>query len=293
MRLKALIKSGLYSTRHVLSERAYLRLLFMAHMRQRLDLVKPTTFNAKLQWLKLYDLNPLYTTLVDKIEVKKWVADRIGSEYIIPTYAVWDRAEDIELSELPDSFVLKCNHYGGNDGVFLVGDKSRFDLASARKSLSRTLCKSLYDTLREWPYRDVRRRILAEEMLGEDIADYKFHCFGGHVDSVMVCLERGSGDTKFYYFDKDWNLLRYDYRGQAAPEGFTLPKPPGMDHMFEIAATLSRGIPFVRVDLYNVGGRIYFGEMTFYPASGFDDTLLPETDLHFGNLLTLPIHSGQ
>ena len=272
----------------LLPDKLYLRLLYRAHMGHKLHLDNPKTFNEKLQWLKLNFRKPEFTSIVDKIEVKDWIAARIGVEHVIPTYAVWDRPEDIDTGGLPDSFVLKCNHSGGNSGVFLVSDKSCFDLDDARTKLAKVLKSSIYNSYREWPYKNVRRRIFAEKLLGVGIEDFKFFCYDGFVESVMVAYERNTGHTKFYFFDRDWNLKRYNIRGKEAPEGFTMPKPKNIDRMFEIASTLSKGFPFVRVDLYNVDGHIYFGEMTFYPASGLDEKLLPETDKYFGSLIKLP-----
>lgn len=272
----------------VLDDKTYLKLRFWAHMGTPLNLKSPTTFNEKLQWLKLYNRKPEYSRLVDKIEVKKWVAEKIGSQYVIPTYAEWDDVGSIDLSSLPDSFVLKCNHSGGNTGVFIVKDKSTFDIESAKVTLSKVIQRSVYKDFREWPYKNVKHRILAEKMLGEHIEDFKFFCYDGYAESVMACYDRGSGDTKFYFFDKSWNLKRYNKRGMQAPEGFTMPKPKNIERMFEIASALSKGMPFVRVDLYNIDGQIYFGEMTFFPASGLDANLLPETDKLFGEMIKLP-----
>lgn len=272
----------------VLPDKVFLKLMFKAWMGKSLNLKDPKTFNEKLQWLKLYYRKPEFTRIVDKIDVKDWVAERIGKEYIIPTYAVWDKPEDINPELLPDSFVLKCNHSGGNSGVFLVSDKDSFDFDNAKAKLREVLKSSIYDHYREWPYKNVRRRIFAEKLLGVGIEDFKFFCYNGFVESVMVAYERNTGNTKFYFFDRDWNLKRYNIRGKEAPEGFTKPRPKNIDKMFEFASILSKGIPFVRVDLYNVNGKIYFGEMTFYPASGFDENLLPETDLLFGNFIKLP-----
>lgn len=274
--------------RKILPEKTYLRLLFWAYMDQKLDLENPKTFNAKLQWLKLYNRKPEFTQLVDKIEVKKWVEQKIGKEYVIPTYGVWEKPEDIRLEELPDSFVMKCNHFGGNCGIFLVPQKSQFDIRKAKNILTRILRSSVYDKFKEWPYKNVDRRILAEQFLGEGIEDYKFFCYDGFAESVMVAYERNTGHPKFYFFDRNWNLKRYNVRGKEAPEGFTMPKPENVDKMFEIAETLSKGLPFVRVDLYNINGKIYFGEMTFFPASGLDYKILPEIDEYFGSLLQLP-----
>lgn len=271
----------------VIPDKLYLKLLFYVEMGYSLPLKKPTTFNEKLQWLKLYNRKSEYTDIVDKVKVKSIVARKIGKEYIIPTIAIWKTPEDIGLSEVPSSFVLKTNHGGGNISVFLIEDKELEDWKSIHQRLRKAMKSSIYDQFREWPYKNVKKSIFAEKSLGKNIDDYKFFCFDGYVDCVMICSERNSGDTRFYFFNRNWELLRYNIRGKEAPENFTLPKPQNIEKMFEIASILSKGIPFVRVDLYNIEGRIYFGEMTFFPASGFDKNLLPETDRYFGDLINL------
>ncbi len=282
---------GMYSD---LPDEEYLRKLFYASMGKPLDLENPQTFNEKLQWLKLYDRKPIYTTMVDKYAAKEYVANLIGKEHIIPTLGVWDRFDDIDFDALPDRFVLKTTHDSG--GVVICRDKKTFDKKAARAKLEKSLKRNYYLTFREWPYQDVPHRIIAEQYIATsdgELTDYKFFCFNGAVDSVMICLDRHLHDTKFYFFDEKWELKRLNIRGKNAPEGFTLPKPENMDKMFEIAGTLSQGIPFLRVDLYNCGGRIYFGELTFFPDSGLDANLLPETDRYFGNLLELPDNQGE
>ena len=278
---------GLYKD---LPDDLYLKRMFHAKMGYDLDLNKPITFNEKLQWLKLYDRKPVYTTMVDKVEAKKYVASVIGEEHIIPTFGVWDRAEDIDFDSLPNQFVLKCTH--DSHGLIICKDKSKLDIEDARKKLSKALKRNYYLRFREWPYKDVKPRIIGEKYMidsdgAEDLTDYKFYCFNGYVDCVMVCLDRTFGDTKFYFFDKDWNMKRINMRGKNAPADFTLPKPACIDEMFSIAAKLSEGIPFVRVDLYQSSGVVYFGELTFFPQSGFDPNYLPETDQIFGRLLDL------
>lgn len=426
----------------------YLEKKFYATMGYSLDLNNPQTFNEKLQWLKLYDRKPEYTVMVDKYLVKQYVAEKIGEEYIIPTLGVWDNAKDIDFDKLPNRFVLKCNHNSGT-GMYICKDKSRLtpsDIKRIRKNLQKGLKQDYYLTGREWPYKDVPRKIIAEkfledkktgelrdykffcfnggvkcfkidfdrfidhranyfdvdgnlletgetvcppdfarkiempknlkamldmsEKLSKNIAfnrvdfyecddkmyfgeltfypnsgfgefikkttdlemgtwielpknsgggylingegyslwihseemlsnvanvvssnggltDYKFFCFNGVVDCVMLCLDRESGDTKFYFFDREWNLLRYNKRGILASEDFTVEKPKHIDKMFDIAGKLSEGLPFVRVDLYNVNEQILFGELTFFPDSGFDPNLLRETDIRFGNLIRI------
>ncbi len=286
--LNRISEAFIHRMERILPDKLYLQLLFGAHMGYDIDFRRVTTFNEKLQWLKLYNRRPEYTRLVDKVEVKNWVADKIGAEYVIPTYKVWNSPGEIDLADLPDQFVLKCNHTGGNNAVFIVGDKSKFDLPMARESLKKAMNICLYRKYREWPYKNVRHRILAEKLLGVGVEDYKFFCYDGFVESVMVAYERQTGSAKFYFFDKDWNLKRYNIRGKEAPADFTKPRPKNLDKMFELASKLSKGIPFVRVDLYNIDGKIYFGEMTFFPASGLDEKLLPETDDWFGSLIQLP-----
>lgn len=268
-------------------DKLYLRLLFYAEMGYSLSLKKPLTFNEKLQWLKLYNRNPKYTDIVDKVKVKDIVANTIGQEYIIPTFAVWQSTDQIDFSTLPSNFVLKTNNGGGNSAVFLINDKSTIDIETIKRQLKKALATSIYNRYREWPYKNIEKCIFAEELLGTNIEDYKFFCFDGYVDSVMVCSERNSGNTKFYFFNSEWKLLKYNIRGKEAPENFSLPKPTNLNKMFEIASVLSKGKPFVRIDLYNIEGKIYFGEMTFYPASGLDRNLLKETDKYFGDLINL------
>jgi hypothetical protein len=242
-----------------------------------------------LQWLKLYDRNPLYTTLVDKYKVKQWVADKIGEKYIIPTLAVYNSPEEVNLDALPDRFVLKCNHDSGS--VVICRDKSIFDWDVAKRRLDSAIKKNFYWEAREWPYKNVKPRIFAEQYIQDNdhggLNDYKFFCFNGNVDCVMVCIDRHKSDTKFYFFDNNWELKRLNIRGKNAPPGFTLPRPKKIEEMFRLSSILSKGIPFVRVDFYDIDGDIRFGEMTFFPEGGFDSNILPEADSHFGRLLAI------
>lgn len=267
----------------------YLQICFYLEMGKRLDLKNPKTMNEKLQWLKLYNRKPEYTTMVDKILVKDYVAKIIGEDYIVPLLGVWDSPEQIDFDTLPDQFVLKTNHSGGNTGVVIVKDKSKIDQKAIREKLHVSMKSDIYARYREWPYKNVERKVFAEAYLGDDLADYKFYCYNGYADAVMICIDRQIGDPKFYFFDKEWNLKRYNKRGKEAPAAFTLPKPDGVDKMFELASVLSKDIPYARVDFYNVKGKIYFGEITFFPASGFDKNRLLESDLLFGQMIDLPL----
>lgn len=272
-----------------LSDKAYIKLEYFIVFRKKLNLDNPQTFNEKLQWLKLYDRNPLYTTLVDKYEVKKYIANEIGEEYVIPTLGIWNSYQEIDFENLPNQFVLKTTHDSGT--YIICKDKSNFDYIESESLLKRRLKRWYYKEHREWPYKDVKRQIIGEQLLNTKDnnlpVDYKFFCYNGKADCVMLCLGRGTKNKKFYFFDKGWNLLRYNVAGKAAQTDFTLPKPEKMDEMFELAERLSFGIPFVRIDLYYENDKIYFGEFTFYPDSGYDKNLLIETDKLFGEKINL------
>lgn len=287
-RFVILANKGVYDN---MQDEALLNRKYEAIFGKRLNLDNPQTFNEKLQWLKLYDRNPEYTIMVDKYKVRDYIKEKIGEEYLIPLIGVWDNPDDIDFDALPDKFVLKCNHNSGL-GMCICKDKSKLNIENVKSELKKGLAQDYYLTGREWPYKNVPRKIIAEKYMTDssdssDFTDYKFFCFNGYVDCVMVCLERSSGDTKFYFFDSNWNLKRLNTRGKNAPDGFTISKPSQMDKMFEIAAKLSKGLPFVRIDLYQSNDHIYFGEITFFPDSGFDANLLPETDKYFGNLIHL------
>ena len=281
-------KLGLYDN---MPDDEFLKKMFYYKMGYELNLEHPKTFNEKLQWLKIYNRNPRYTSLVDKYRVKEYIAKNVSEELVIPTLGVWDKFEDIDFDMLPEQFVLKCTHDSG--GIVIVRDKSKFDKRAAKKKIEQCLKRNFFLYAREWPYKNVEPKIIAEKYMkdgtsnSEEITDYKFFCVDGYVDNVMVCLERSTGEPKFYFFDKEWNLLRINKRGKEAEENFSIPKPVCMDEMFALAEKLTKGIPFVRVDLYECNKKIYFGEFTFYPSSGFDANLLPETDEYFGELINL------
>lgn len=274
----------------ILPDKMFLKAVFRLYKGQKLDLNNPITMDEKLQWLKLYNRNPSYQKMVDKFESKKYISKLIGDKYIIPTLGVWDTFDSINFDELPEQFVLKCTHDSGS--IAICKDKSTFDYEEAKRKLEKGLKRNIFWHTREWPYKNLPPRIIAEKYMTDKsggLVDYKFYCFDGYVDCVLVCIDRHLKDTKFYFFDKDWNLKRLNVRGKNAPEDFTLPKPECIDEMFEIASKLSKGMPFIRVDLYENNGKIFFGELTFFPDSGFDPNRLPESDLYFGNLIDLEL----
>lgn len=257
---------------------------------EKLNLNNPKTFNEKLQWLKLYDRNPLYTTLVDKYEVKKYIADKIGKEYVVPAYGVWDKFDDIDFDSLPDQFVLKCTHDSG--GLVICKDKSAFDRISAREKIQKSLKTNYYYSGREWPYKNVKPRVLAEKYMEEadigDIHDYKFYCFDGEVKALYIVSERHdlNVETKHDFFDADYNHLPIF---QGHPNAAVPPKKPiNFEKMKELASILSAGIPHVRVDFYEVDGKVYFGEMTFFTYGGFTPFVPEEWDYKFGEWIKLP-----
>jgi len=279
----------------LMKDRFYLKLLYRLEIGRKLNLEKPILYQEKLQWLKLNDHKEYYTRMVDKILAKEYVANIIGDEYIIPTLGVWNRFEDINFDNLPNEFVLKTNNGGGNFGVIICKDKKKLDLVHAKRTIEKSLNVSIYKTYREWPYKNIKPKIFAEPLMSDDseyncggLTDYKFTCFNGEVDNVMVCVGRQNNDTKFYFFDRQWNLLPLNIRGKNTDSSFKLPKPGCIDEMFDLASKLSKNIPFLRVDLYYINGRPYFGETTFYPASGFDGNLLYETEVEFGRKIVLP-----
>lgn len=276
---------------HVLTDEQFIKLAYWARNGKKINIKSPKTFNEKLQWLKLYNRKKEYTMMVDKYAVRTYIANKIGEQYLIPLIGVWNSPNEIDFDVLPNRFVLKCNHNSGL-GMCICKDKSKLNITKVKKELIKGMAQDYYRNGREWPYKNVPRRIIAEKYMSDNentdsFTDYKFFCFNGYVDCVMVCLDRQTGDTKFYFFDKEWRLKRLNKRGQEAPSDFTIPKPDCMDKMFEIAAVLSKNIPFVRVDLYQSCGKIYFGELTFFPDSGFDSNLLEETDIYFGSLIKI------
>lgn len=272
-------------------DKTFLSLKFKFRMGKKLDLSNPQTFNEKLQWLKLYNRKSEYTMMADKYLVRNYIADKLGEEYLIPIIGVWDEPNEINFEKLPNKFVLKCNHNSGL-GMCICRNKNILDIKKTKKNLKKGIRQDYYLTSREWPYKNIKRKIIAEKYMEDSnrqINDYKFTCFNGKVDNVMICIDRSSKDTKFYFFDRDWNLMRLNKRGKEAPKDFTLEKPKNLDKMFQIAEELSKGLPYARIDLYNLDGKIYFGEITFFPEAGYDSNLLSETDKYFGNKINLDI----
>ena len=281
MSINSVLTEGVKVVTRPLSDSTYLKLAFRMKLKKKLNLFDPETFNEKIQWIKLNRHERILNKYVDKFAVKDIIANLIGEEYIIPTIGAWRSFDDIDFLNLPNRFVLKCNH--DSHSVVICKDKSKFNYADAKKKLNRGLKKNYFWHGREWAYKDVEPLIIAEPYYcdkNDELVDYKFFCFRGYVDCVMVCCDRESGDPKYYFVDKQWNLLNYNKRSLYDAKGFTMMKPLNYDVMIEIASKLSlfSKMPFVRVDLYNVDGKIYFGELTFSPDNGMDSNILEDTD---------------
>lgn len=278
---------------HLFSDETYLRVRFRLLMGKWPDLKNPKTFSEKLQWLKLHDRRPEYTMMVDKYAVKEYVAGIIGNEYVIPTIGVWNRPEDIEWDKLPDRFVLKTTNGGGSLGVVICKDKATLDKESAIKKLRSSMNSNGFRIQGEWPYKNVPHRIIAEQYIEprpdlKDLPDYKFFCFDGVVKGLFVATERQNPneDVKFDFFDAEYNHLPFRQGHDHAK--VTPPKPENFELMKELASKLSKGIPQVRVDLYDLGERVLFGEITFYHFGGLEPFEPEEWDYKFGSWLHLP-----
>lgn len=273
-----------------LPDKQYLQLYYFAKLKKICNLKEPKTFNEKLQWLKLYNRRSEYTVLVDKYRVRDYIKDNIGEEYLIPLLGVWDDPDEIDFDKLPEKFVLKCNHNSGL-GICICKNNKKLDIEKTKHELKKGLAEDYYMTGREWPYKNVPRKIIAEQYMEDkngELNDYKFFCFDGEVDCVMIVTDRAKGDAHYYYMSKDWTILPYGRLTRSLPKDFTLPKPEHLEEMFDIAHRLSQGFPHVRIDLYNVDGHIYFGEYTLYHQGGFEEGFDEASDLHLGSLIKLP-----
>lgn len=274
----------------ILPDRFFLKILFRLRMGYRLDLNNPQTFNEKLQWLKLYNRKDEYTQMVDKAGAKDYVANIIGNEYIIPTIGVWGSVDEIDFNKLPNQFVLKCTHDSG--GIVICKDKSKLDIKAAKKTLKKGLKRKFYSMNREWPYKNVMPRIIGEEYMvdesGYELKDYKWFCFDGEPKALFIATDRGlaNEETKFDFFDADFNHLPFTNGHPNANRDIS--KPKGFDEMKALASKLSKGHPHLRVDFYDINGKIYFGELTFYHWSGTTPFDPVEWDYTFGSWINLP-----
>lgn len=282
-----------------LPDRLYLSFRFRCQMGYWINWKNPKTFTEKLQWLKVYNRKPEYTSMVDKYAVKEYVANIIGEEYIIPTLGVWDKPEEIDWDSLPQQFVLKTTHGGGGGGVVICKNKETFNKEQAVIQLNESLRADLYREFREWPYKNVPRRIIAEKYMApcktqapSDLPDYKFFCYNGEPKFCQVIRDRHSKETIDFY-DMDWTHQEFVGLNPVARNGLNpVARPIHLDEMIDICRKLAKDIPFVRVDLYVIDDKEYFGELTLYPASGLGVFTPEEWSLKLGDLLMLPNRNG-
>lgn len=272
-----------------MSDEEYLKRIFEAKVGHPLNLSNPKSFNEKLQWLKIHDHNPLYTTLVDKYEVKRYVASIIGEEFIIPTIGVWDKFDDIDFSVLPNQFVLKCTHDSG--GLVICKDKTNLDIKKAKKKIESCLKQNYFWVGREWPYKNVKPRIIAEKYItdesGVELKDYKVFNFDGNPELIQVDYDRFVNHKRNLY-TVDWKFIDASIKFPN-DANHKIEKPEALEMMVDAAKKLSCGIVHVRTDFYCIGNRVYFGELTFYHGSGFEIFNPEDLGLYLGNLMKLPL----
>ena len=270
-------------------DKPFIKLVYRIRTGEKLNLDNPQSYTEKLQWLKLYDRREEYTRMVDKYDAKAYIAERIGEEYIIPTLGVYNSFDEIDFDALPDQFVLKCTHDSG--GLVICRDKSKLDMAAAKAKIEKSLQRNYYQRSREWPYKNVKPRIIAEVYMEDEetaeLRDYKFFAFDGVTRLLMIASERQCAEeTKFDFFDmegKHLDLLSGHPNADIAPA-----LPVNFLKMQELSSLLSKGIPQLRVDFYEVNGRIYVGELTFFHWGGTKPFEPREWNDRIGSWITLP-----
>lgn len=283
-----IVRTGIFNK---LNNETFLRLRYYVVFHKRLNLKNPRAFTEKIQWLKLYFLKTEFTNMVDKCSAKEIVKEKVGEDYVISTIGFWERFEDIDFAHLPNKFVLKTTHGGGGSGIIICRDKKYFDKNKAKRILEKSMKTDIYKVLREWPYKNVRKGIIAEALVeqsdGQGLLDYKFFCFNGKVKFFKVDFGRFTSHRANYY-TREKKLLPWIESNFPPDPQINHHFPENFDEMIAIAEKLSDNLPFLRVDLYNVNGKILFGEMTFYPASGMEEFKPNGVDVEIGDMLTLP-----
>lgn len=288
--LRKLITSPLLRIKTFFPESIILKILYFHNTGKWLNLKNPRSFNEKLQWLKLNDRKTVYTIMADKIESKRWVKERIGSKYIIPNLGIWETVKEIQLSKLPDKFVLKTNHDSG--GIIICKNKEdlKKEWGNICKKLNKSLQNDYYKAGLEWPYKNIKRKIFAEKLLEvntEDIPDYKFFCFNGKVKFFKIDTSRSTNHHATYFYP-DWTMAPFREEVYPnIPDPTFFKKPKNFIKMIALAEELSKDIAFLRVDFYNINGEIFFGEMTFYPAAGFGRIVPYKWEKKIGDMIKL------
>lgn len=270
-------------------DKHYLKLVYWGETGGKLDLDNPKTFNEKLQWLKLYNRKPEYVKYVDKYAVRSYIADTIGEDYLIPIWGVYDNVDEIDWHNLPDKFVLKCTH--GSGGNIICTDKNKLNIEKAKEKLDSWMMKNWYWFGREWPYKNVKPRIICEQFIeqddGEELRDYRFFCFNGEPKFITVDFSiTNKKKTRRNLYDLHWNLMKEEISYPKELE-LKVNKPKKLEEMVELSKKLSANIPHVRVDFYYINNKILFGEMTFFHQSGFGEIRPPEFNEQIGNWLQL------
>jgi len=269
-------------------DKTYIKIYYYMKFKKRLNLKTPRTFSEKIQWLKLNDRKPIYSQFVDKYEVREYIKEKIGEEYLVPIYGIWENFDDIDFNMLPNQFVLKCTHDSG--GIVICKDKENFNKIEAKKYIEKCLKNNFYYIAREWPYKNVKPRIIAEKYLESDrangIVDYKFMCFNQKMKCCFACFDRDEkGHVLINIYDEKWNKMPFNRKGEGTNK--ILEKPMHYEKMIQLAEKLSYGIPFARIDFYEINNKIYFGEITLYPAGGFKKFEPEEYDKILGEWLKL------
>lgn len=284
--MKTLVKLG-----KCIPDKPYLQMVFFKHFHRFINWKAPQTFNEKLQWLKIYDRNPFYTKLVDKYAVREYIKDQIGEEYLIPIAGgPWKSADEIDFDALPDRFVLKCTH--DSKSVIICRNKAEFDAEASKKSIASHLSRNMFWYGREWPYKNVPPRVIAEQYMEDSdgtggLTDYKFHFFSGECKAILVIGNRfGANGVEKDFYSTEWEHLDLT-RGKSMHSSAETVRPDNLDEMLKLGKILARDYPFVRIDFYNINGKIYFGEITFYPASGFIPFHPDKWDRTFGDWIKI------
>lgn len=291
------IKNPVYSFNYIiskgnfdnLSDKSYLQLLYKKNMGYPLNLNQPKTYNEKLQWLKLYNHNPLYTQLVDKYEVREYVTKKIGAKYLNTLYGVYDSFEEIDFKNLPEKFVLKATHTSGD--FFICEDKSKLDLELLKEKIDNWLNRNYYQLHREWPYKNVKPRIICEKLLvqenNEELRDYRFFCFNGKPRFIAVdfSITRKS-KTRRNLYDLNWNLMDESI-SYPRELNIKLEKPKELEELITLSTKLTEGIPHARVDFYIIKNKIIFGEITFFHQAGMGEIHPESFNLKMGEWINI------
>lgn len=269
------------------NDELYIRIFYRLGMKEQLDLTNPKTYTQKIQWLKLHNTNPLYSRMVDKYAVKELITNELGRQYVIPLLGVWNNFDEIDFEELPNQFVLKTTHDSGN--VFICKDKRNFDISNLKLKINNALKTNYFFKSREYPYKSAIPRIIAEKYIHDkrqnELTDYKFFCFQGEPKIVQINSNKGVA-KKVNYYDMEFNLL--SLKTELSGINDTLIKPENFCEMVDIARKLSKDIIHVRIDLYSINQKIFFGEYTFHHSGGIVNFNPPEWNRILGDMIVLP-----